>query len=141
MIKYILKCKNKHEFESWFSNSKEFEKLKKNKLLECIFCSSKKIEKSIMSPRVVGSKNVERNNVFPQKEFLKVKKELVKIKKFVEKNFEFVGNRFSKEAKDIFYENKKKRNIYGTANLKEQKELQEEGIELTTIPWIDDKGN
>ena len=141
MIKYILKCKNKHEFESWFSNSKEFEKLKKNKLLECIFCSSKKIEKAIMSPRVVESKNVEKNNVFPQKEFLKVKKELVKIKKFVEKNFEFVGNRFSKEAKDIFYENKKKRNIYGTANLKEQKELQEEGIELTTIPWIDDKGN
>ena len=141
MIKYILKCKNKHEFESWFSNSKEFEKLKKNKLLECIFCSSKKIEKAIMSPRVVESKNVEKNNVFPQKEFLKVKKELVKIKNFVEKNFEFVGNRFSKEAKDIFYENKKKRNIYGTANLKEQKELQEEGIELTTIPWIDDKGN
>lgn len=141
MIKYILKCKNKHEFESWFSNSKEFEKLKKNKLLECIFCSSKKIEKAIMSPRVVESKNVEKNNVFPQKEFLKVKKELVKIKNFVEKNFEFVGNRFSKEAKDIFYENKKKRNIYGTANLKEQKELQEEGIDLTTIPWIDDKKN
>ena len=141
MIKYILKCKNKHEFESWFSNSKEFEKLKKNKLLECIFCSSKKIEKSIMSPRVVGYKNVERKNVLPKKEFLKVKKEKLKIKKFIEKNFEFVGNRFSKEAKDIFYENKKKRNIYGTANLKEQKELQEEGIELTTIPWIDDKGN
>ena len=28
MIKYLLKCKNKHEFESWFSESKEFEKLK-----------------------------------------------------------------------------------------------------------------
>ena len=27
MIKYILKCENKHEFESWFSDSKEFEKL------------------------------------------------------------------------------------------------------------------
>ena len=27
MIKYILKCKNEHEFESWFSNSEEFEKL------------------------------------------------------------------------------------------------------------------
>ena len=29
MIKYILKCENKHEFESWFSDSKEFENLKK----------------------------------------------------------------------------------------------------------------
>ena len=29
MIKYILKCDNDHEFESWLSNSEEFEKLKK----------------------------------------------------------------------------------------------------------------
>ena len=29
MIKYNLKCKNNHEFESWFSDSEEFEKLKK----------------------------------------------------------------------------------------------------------------
>jgi hypothetical protein len=33
MIKYILKCKNKHEFERWFLNSIEFEKLKKKKLI------------------------------------------------------------------------------------------------------------
>ena len=29
MIKYNLKCENNHEFESWFSDSKEFENLKK----------------------------------------------------------------------------------------------------------------
>ena len=52
MIKYNLKCKNEHEFESWFSNSAEFEKLNKKNLLECIYCSSKKIEKSIMSPMI-----------------------------------------------------------------------------------------
>ena len=40
MIKYILKCKNKHEFESWFLNSFEFEKLKEKKLIKCIFCKS-----------------------------------------------------------------------------------------------------
>ena len=27
MIKYNLKCHNNHEFESWFSDSKEFENL------------------------------------------------------------------------------------------------------------------
>ena len=56
MIKYNLKCKNKHEFESWFSNSKEYEKLKKKKLLECIYCKSTQIEKSIMSPRVLNKR-------------------------------------------------------------------------------------
>ena len=48
MIKYNLKCNNNHEFESWFSESKEFEKLKNKKLLECIFCGSNKIQKNIM---------------------------------------------------------------------------------------------
>ena len=57
MIKYLLKCQNKHEFESWFSNSKEFEKLKKKNLIECIYCKSLKIDKSIMSPNVVGKNN------------------------------------------------------------------------------------
>ena len=54
MIKYNLKCEKNHEFESWFSNSKEFDNLNKKKLLECIYCSSKKITKSIMSPMVAG---------------------------------------------------------------------------------------
>ena len=60
MIKYNLKCENKHEFESWFSDSNEYEKLKeKKKLLDCIYCNSKKINKSIMSPMVSGIKEKE----------------------------------------------------------------------------------
>ena len=57
MIKYNLKCQNDHEFESWFSSSEEFEKLTKRKLLECIYCSSKKIHKSIMAPMISNSKS------------------------------------------------------------------------------------
>jgi hypothetical protein len=53
MIKYLLKCNNKHEFESWFLDSMEYEKLKKKKLIECIFCKSLKIDKSIMSPNIM----------------------------------------------------------------------------------------
>ena len=140
MIKYLLKCKNKHEFESWFSNSKEYEKLKKKKLIECIFCKSQNVDKSIMSPNVVGKKNIE-DKIFNNKEFIKIKKDLIKIKKFVEKNFEFVGDRFSREVREIYYDNKKNKNIYGTASLKERLELEEEGIELASIPWIDNKEN
>ena len=63
MIKYLLKCNNKHEFESWFSDSKEFEKLKKKNLIECIFCQSKNVDKSIMSPNILGKKKFERKNL------------------------------------------------------------------------------
>ena len=57
MIKYNLKCKNEHEFESWFSDSNEFDKLNNKNLLECIYCSSKKIKKSIMAPMISSSKD------------------------------------------------------------------------------------
>ena len=140
MIKYLLKCNNKHEFESWFSNSTEYEKLKKKKLIECIFCKSLKVDKSIMSPNIVGkkSKNV---NKFNDKKFIKIKKELQKMKKFVQKNFKYVGADFPREVRDIYYNNKKNKNIYGTVSSKEREELKEEGIELASIPWIQNKEN
>ena len=140
MIKYILKCKKKHEFESWFANSIEYEKLKKKKLIECIFCKSLEVTKSIMSPNVARRKNKD-NNSSNSEEFIKIKKELRKIKKFVEKNFEFVGDKFSREVREIYYNNKKNKNIYGTATLEERLELEEEGIELASIPWVDNKKN
>ena len=139
MIRYLLKCNNKHEFESWFSESKEYEKLKKRNLIECIFCKSKNVNKSIMSPNIVGKNRIEEKK-FNNKEFNKIKKDLIKIRKFVEKNFEFVGKEFPKEIREIYYDNKKK-NIYGTATLEEKLELEDEGINLTSIPWVDNKEN
>ena len=135
MIKYLLKCKDNHEFESWFSDSLEYEKLKKKKLIECIFCKTKDVDKSIMSPNVLSKNSIEiKNN---NKEFAKFKKNLLKVKKYIEKNFEFVGDRFPREVREIYYDNKKNKNIYGTASLKERLELEEEGIELASIPWMD----
>ena len=141
MIKYILKCKNKHEFESWFLNSAEFERLREKKLVKCIFCKSQKIEKSIMSPRVLGSSKEESTNLLKSDEFIKMKKDLLKIRKFVEKNFEFVGDRFPQEVRNIYYDKKRNKKIYGNTTQEEREELKEEGIDLATIPWIDDKEN
>jgi len=140
MIKYLLKCKNKHEFESWFSDSGDFEKLKKKNLVECIFCQSKNVDKSIMSPNIVSKKKPSEKK-FNDKQFIKIKKDLLKIRKFVEKNFEFVGDKFPKEVREIYYDNKKNKNIYGTATPKERLELEEEGVELTSIPWVGNKEN
>ena len=140
MIKYLLKCNKKHEFESWFSDSREFEKLKKKNLIECIFCQSKNVDKSIMSPNIISKKKIVEKKL-NDKEFNKIKKDLLKIKKFVEKNFEFVGDKFPREAREIYYSNKKNKNIYGTATFDEKLELEEEGIDLVGLPWIDNKEN
>ena len=140
MIKYNLKCKNKHEFESWFSNSKEFEKLRSKKMIECIYCKSKEIEKSIMSPLVLNKEEKTKKEKSLE-DFKKVKKELVKIRKFVEKNFENVGKNFSREVRNVYYDNRKNKNIYGQATPEETDELKEEGIEVASIPWVDKNEN
>jgi len=125
-----------HEFESWFSSSEEFEKLTKKKLLECIYCSSKKIDKSIMAPMVSNSKN--KNNEFEIiiKNLKNQKNKLLKLRKYIEKNFDYVGKDFSKRVKEIYYDKDNKKAIYGTTTSEERKELSEEGIDLLSIPWV-----
>ena len=140
MIKYNLKCKRKHEFESWFSDSKEFEKLKSKKMIECIFCRTKSVEKSIMAPSVLNQEQKQKNQK-SIKYIKKIQKDLLKMQNFVEKNFEYVGNNFPREVRNVYYDKRKNKNIYGKATPEETQELEEEGIELTTIPWIDNKKN
>ena len=58
MIKYKLTCNNcENNFDSWFASSKEYEKLKKLKHLSCHYCNSIKVEKTLMSPNILNSKD------------------------------------------------------------------------------------
>ena len=136
MIKYILKCQNEHEFESWFSSSDEFEKLNKKKLLECIYCNSKKVSKSIMSPMISSLKNKKDPYNKSNKDLKNEKNKLLFLRKYVENNFDYVGKDFSKKVREFYYDKKSKKGIYGTASQKEREELAEEGIDLLSIPWV-----
>ena len=136
MIKYNLKCSNGHEFISWFSDSLEFDKLNKKKLLECIYCSSKKINKSIMAPMISGGKLKEDSSNLLNEKLSDKKKELLEIRSYIEKNFEFVGDKFSQKVREVYYDKKTKKTIYGSTTKEEREELAEEGIDLISIPWV-----
>ena len=142
MIKYKLTCKNCNiYFDSWFSSSKEYEKLKKKKFLNCHICDSSNIEKTLMSPSVFKSNNNNKSSPH-EDEYKKIKKTMNEYKKFIKKNFDYVGENFAYEARSISYKNKKKsKGIYGSATKEELKELREEGIEAEIIPWIKDSTN
>ena len=136
MIKYNLKCHNDHEFESWFSNSKEYEKLNKKGLLECIFCDSKKINKSIMAPTILNSKEKDSQIKIIKNDLEDEKNKLLNLRKYIENNFDYVGKDFSKKVREVYYDKKSKKAIYGTTTPKEREELAEEGIDLLSIPWV-----
>ena len=142
MIKYKLICKDcDNTFDSWFSSSKEYERLKKRNFLNCNVCNSLNVEKTLMSPSVHMLRNDPKTNNQTQS-YRKTKELILKYQEFVKKNFDYVGENFTYEARSLHYKNKKgSKGIYGTTTKEDLEELKEEGIETEVIPWIKDNIN
>ena len=141
MIKYNLVCKKCNlTFDSWFSSSDEYEKLKKKNLLSCHNCNSTNVQKNLMAPKLIN-KNQRIKNVQKLKKFRMIKEKIKDYQKFIRKNFRYVGDNFAYEARSIHYNNKKEKNIYGHASKEDLKDLSTEGIDTQMIPWIEDENN
>ncbi len=142
MIKYQLNCKScGNIFDSWFSSSKEFDKLKRIKLLNCNNCNSLEVEKSLMSPKVITKSKHTSRKYLKNKKIKLFKNKMREYQKFIKNNFDYVGDNFTYEARSIHYNKKKSKGIYGKATIEDVKSLNEEGIETQSIPWIEDKEN
>ena len=87
-----------------------------------------------MSPTILNSKDKEIETI--NQKLKNEKNKLLNLRKYVEKNFDFVGKDFSKKARELYYDKKNKKAIYGTTTPKEREELAEEGIDLFSIPWV-----
>ena len=142
MIKYRLICKNcETAFDSWFSSSKEYEKLKKLKHLSCHNCNSIRVGKTLMAPTVLNSKD-KVVSISKDKKISKIKNKIRGYQKFIKKNFNYVGDNFVYEARSIRYnKDKKSKGIYGNASSEEISELKDEGIDTEIIPWFRDNEN
>ena len=142
MIKFKLICKDcEITFDSWFSSSKEYEKLKKNSFLTCYICNSLNVGKALMSPSISIPKNNSKADQQIQKQ-KETKKIILKYQEFIKENFDYVGKNFAYEARSIHYKDKKSsKGIYGTATTRDLEELKEENIEVELIPWIKNTTN
>ena len=138
MIKYNLTCKCGKAFESWFSSSSEYDSLRKKKFIKCIYCDSSAIKKSVMAPNLSSKSNKTSKKTRIEKD---LKKQLINVRRYIEKNCKNVGDNFTQEARNIHYDKKNSKGIYGSATPEETNELLEEGIEVATIPWVDKSDN
>ena len=138
MIKYNLICKCGKTFESWFSSSTEFDSLCKKKLIKCMYCESLAVKKTVMAPNLPSKSNKAFRRTKLEKN---IKKQLLNFRKYIEKNCKNVGENFTQEARNIHYDKKTSQGIYGKATPEETSELLEEGIEVSTIPWLDKSEN
>ena len=132
MIKYNLICECGKTFESWFSSSDAYDVQQRKKLINCIYCDSTSVRKSVMAPNLFSKTNKTSKNTNIEK---KIKKQLLELRRYIEKNCKNVGDNFPREARNIHYGKKTSKGIYGKATLEETAELLEEGIDVATIPW------
>ena len=133
MIKYNLICECGKTFESWFASSDEHDVQRRKKLINCIYCDSTSVRKSVMAPNLFSKTNKTSKNTNIEK---KIKKQLLELRRYIEKNCKNVGDNFPREARSIHYDKKTSKGIYGKATPEETAELLEEGIDVATIPWM-----
>ena len=88
-----------------------------------------------MAPMISNSKNDNEIEII-NNDINNEKNNLIKLRKYIEKNFDYVGKDFSKKVREIYYDKKSKKAIYGTTTPQEREELTEEGIDLLSIPWV-----
>ncbi len=120
-------------------------------MIDCPICGDNNVQKGLMAPAVQSSKNKIRNqeaknsiknnstenldhNVVANSDHLRVAFNM--LRKYVEKNCENVGDNFAQEARKISKGEAIERNIYGKATFEEVEKLQEDGIDIASIPWV-----
>ena len=156
MILYRLRCAKGHEFESWFKDSKSYERQERKSLIGCAVCGEAKVERALMAPRLgTGGKRVEvempaadapapapapsseqqQQMAALAKHMPKELREaLLKVRAEVEKNCEHVGDKFAEEARKIHNGETPDRHIYGETTMEEARELAEEGVDVAPLP-------
>ena len=132
MIVIDLICRNGHRFEGWFKSSSDFTKQKENKQLCCPICNNLEIKRQVSAPKINKIKRSgEFNTKKTQDRLESFKKEVMD---YILKNTEDVGNDFCSEARKIFYNEIPEKSIRGKATKQEIEELNEEGIDVVSIP-------
>jgi hypothetical protein len=167
MIRYALICDQRHEFESWFSDSAAYDKQFKRKLIACPHCGSTRVDKAIMAPRLGGARKravaaepeaspvelpapaVTAAPATPEKapvamlspQEKEFRAKLKELRDHLTKNADNVGAKFPEEARKMHYGEIEHRSIYGEASPQDAKDLAEEGIEFHPLPVLPDERN
>lgn len=127
MIRYALKCREGHEFESWFQSAQAFDALVKSGHVSCAVCGGGEVSKALMAPRV---------SVAPEPAPKDPTAEaLARLRREVEENATYVGGSFAQKAREMHEGLAPETSIYGEASLTEARALLEDGVPVLPLPF------
>lgn len=132
MIQYRLRCKDGHEFDSWFQSSTAYERLAASGHVACAVCGAEGVEKALMAPAVTKTAEAPRPLAEPASE---AERQLTELRRQIEENSDYVGLNFAAEARAIHDGDSPARSIYGEARPDEARALLEDGIPVAPLPF------
>ena len=152
MIVYDLSCDNGHRFEGWFGSSGDFASQQERGLVSCPHCGSVQVSKAPMAPSVSSKTNTqaEAQGSAPPKssgrkgpltnqplppEVSKALKKLADVQAKALKDSTWVGKDFAEKSRAIHYGEEDNKVIHGEATLEEAKDLHDEGIAVSPLPF------
>ncbi|MEX2441401.1 MAG: DUF1178 family protein, partial [Pontimonas sp.] len=141
---------------AWFRGSDAYEEQRGAGVITCPVCADTSVDKAPMAPRI--SKGVTKGisgggGPEPSPEPLTgvpagpegnpafeayvqgLRQVADAVRRHVEENCDYVGHAFAEEARKIHYGETDARPIYGEASTEESRELEEEGVEFTALPF------
>ena len=130
MILFDLRCANGHDFEAWFRDSATYDQQAEAGAISCTICGDTAVSKALMAPAVTTRARID------DRQAAMVLKKWREVQSHIEKNLDHVGRQFPEEARKIHYGEAEKRSIYGEASREEAKELHDEGIAVSQVPWL-----
>jgi len=152
MIVFDLKCRRDHVFEAWFPDSASFAEQAEAGKVVCPVCGSRKVTKALMAPAVLkgGGKEAAKPRaeaparpegaaaaaMSDSEKAGELRRMLRDLREHVEKNCDYVGPQFAEEARKIHYGETDPHGIYGESSDEEAKELEDEGIAISRVPWL-----
>ncbi len=135
-----LRCAHDHSFEGWFASEDDFQSQCERGLVECPLCGDQAISKLPTAPRLNVSKardpslatTISTPAATP--EAMTMQSMWLRAVQHVMAHTDDVGERFVEEARRIHYGEVEERAIRGQATKEDALALQEEGIEVVSLP-------
>lgn len=152
MIVFDLSCSEGHRFEGWFGSSDDFASQCERGLVACPKCGSAAISKAPMAPAVGVKGNrtsTQSEPVEPKSEgssapvatapippeLEKAVKKLAEVQTKALKHSTWVGKDFAEKSRAMHYGETDTASIHGQATLDEAKDLADEGIAVSPLPF------
>ena len=146
---FNLQCSAGHRFEGWFKSSESCEYQRARRLLTCPVCDDPEILRLPSAPHIQSSSSASHDQSSEQADGQPsaavgrladrrslIQQRLLELARALVESADDVGRDFPEEARRIHYQEAPERMIMGQATVEETHALQEEGIEVLSLPLL-----